>query len=65
MLVDLRAFYEHMDLEKLVERATQEGFSKVLTKLEVAGYRAPRIVQQQCRAAAPLWVKAGLMLITA
>ena len=61
VLVDMKAFYEHFDLERLLELADGMGFPRKLARLAIAGYRAPRHIALEGKLAAPLHASRGVI----
>ena len=61
VLVDLSAFFEHLDHEVLWDRALDANFPEPITRLAVASYRAPRHITQDGRIAPPLAADRGVI----
>ncbi len=60
-LVDLEKFYEHLDFDLLLDRATRLGLPEPLTRLALAAYSGPRMIRMRDFVAAELWADRGVV----
>ncbi len=60
LLWDLDGFFERVDRERLMRRASQTGFPLPVLRLSLAMYAAPRVLTLDGRLARELWARDGV-----
>ena len=60
VLWDLKEFFDHIDHRILWQRAIHHGYPRVLVRMAIAAYRAPRLVEINGRLARDLWPTCGV-----
>ena len=61
LLLDLKEFYEHVDLHQLANQANKHGFPAVLLQGALQVYTGPRYIQGEACLSAPIRAERGIM----